>query len=514
MIAPRATLDKASLWNLLHYSPHRAQQLIHDAGPHDYAGRARFRYVCTGVRLGKTTAAANEIVAAALAPTPRPTEFWCAAPTHSLADRTWRAVVAAFNNHLPEHVVRVAEHDGECVVRNLAGFESLILRRSTERPISLVGAGVDGLVIDEASGISDEAWENGLSTRILDKLGWVLAISSPRGCRGWWYRGLTKALKGDDPQFWGIKLPTWASPLISKAELRKIRDRVEPWVWQQEYCGEPVAADGKVFDPAAIEQCSTGRFSDPIPGESYLAGLDIGGTGNDRTVLVIARAGDEGSCEVVRVYAWSRLPFEAMGLRVRAVLRKFNDAPVRVDETGIGAPVLQQLCGLGIPASGVTFTAASKNAMVRNLSVLMQRGRIVLPMAEACPLLHDELGAFEYLDSDSGSLGGLRRMGAPSGHDDHVAGLLLASSWFRGGAITGARLSVRGAEVDLGADVAEERETGEEAEPEAPNPFQPRGDAVPDDDELTPRPLVRRSRLDLGHRFGGFGGGLGFRGRG
>ena len=102
-------------------------------------------------------------------------------------------------------------------------------------------------------------------------------------------------------------------------------------------------------------------------------------------------------------------------------------------------------------------------------------------------------------------------MGAPSGHDDHVASLLLVSSWFRGGAITGARLSVRGAEVDLGADVAEERETGEEAE--APNPYQPRGAAVPDDDELTPRPVVRRSRLDLGHRFGG-GFGLGFRGRG
>ncbi len=513
MIAPRATLDKAALFELLQYRPHKAQQLVHDAGPHDFPGRARFRYVCTGVRLGKTTAAANEIVAAALAPTPRQTEFWCAAPTHSLADRTWRAVVAAFNNHLPEHVVRVAEHDGELLIRNLAGFESLILRRSTERPISLVGAGVDGMVIDEASGIGDEAWENGLATRLLDKLGWVLAISSPRGCRGWWYRGLCKALKGDDPQLWGVKLPTWASPLISRDELRKIRERSEPWVWAQEYCGEPVAADGKVFDPAAIAECATGRFADPIPGESYLAGLDIAGTGNDRTVLVIARAGDEGLCEVVKVYAWSRLSFEDMGWRVRAVLRRYNDASVRVDETGLGAPVLQQLCGLGIPASGVTFTAASKNAMVRNLAVMIERARILLPMPEAAPLLHDELAAFEYLDSDSGSLGGLRRMGAPSGHDDHVAALLLASSWFRGGAISGARLSVRGAEVDLGADRDDDDEGDGEREDEKPNPLI-RGDAVPDDDELRPKPLVSRSRLDLGHRFGGGSFGLGIRRRG
>lgn len=306
-------------------------------------------------------------------------------------------------------------------------------------------------------------------------------------------------------------MPTWSNPMISRAELRKIRDRVPEWVFRQEYCGEPVAADGKVFDPEAIARCATGRFREPIAGESYLGGLDIAGTGNDRTVLVIARAGDEGLCEIVRVYAWSKLPFETTIARVRSILRKWNEAPVRVDETGLGSAVLQQMVAAGIPASGFVFTAASKNALVRNCAVLLERGRIVLPMAEACPLLHSELSDFEYLDSDSGSLGGHRRMGAPSGtHDDHVAGLLLASSWFRGGAVSGARLSVRGQDLSVpGGDEDDvEPEESDEVEREDNENDLVRGDARPDPGELR-RVAPRQTRL--AHRFGGGSFGLGIR---
>ena len=294
-------------------------------------------------------------------------------------------------------------------------------------------------------------------------------------------------------------LPTHSNPRVSREELRKLRGSMESWRFKQEYLGEPVAADGKVFAPESIDACSTGRFLEPVPGESYVAGLDIAGTGGDRTVLVVARQADEGLCEVVRVWAWSRLPFELMTVRVRSILRKWNGAFVRVDETGLGSPVLQQLTGAGVPASGVTFTAASKNAMVRNLAVMLERGRIVLPMAEACPMLDDELRAFEYLDSDSGSLGGYRKMAAPGGQrDDHVAGLLLASSWFRGGSL-GGRLYLRG--QDLSDDDDEPTEDGEvDIEAEAESGLKLRGEAAPD--VQAPRGLpTRRPRFhnfDLG----------------
>lgn len=492
-LAPRATINKAEVFATCKYVPTPPQEIVHAAGPHD-SGGARFRWISAGVRTGKTTAAAMELVAAVLAPTPRATEWWCAAPTHSLADRCFKAVCQAFTQHLPEHVIRLAEHEGSLLVRNLASHEALILRRSTERPISLVGAGVDGMVIDEASGISDDSYESGLSTRILDRMGWVLGISSPRGTSGFFAKGLARGLKGGDPDIFGVILPTHSNPRISKGELRKLRASMEEWRFRQEYLGEPVAADGKVFAPESIDACSTGRFLEPVPGESYVAGLDIAGTGADRTVLVVARQANEGLCEVARVWAWSKLPFELMTVRVRSILRKWNDAYVRVDETGLGSPVLQQLTGAGVPASGVTFTASSKNAMVRNLAVMLERERIILPMAEACPMLDDELRAFEYLDSDTGSLGGHRKMAAPGGQrDDHVAGLLLASSWFVGGSL-GGRLYIKGR--DMCAD-DDEPDDDQDEDQDQDDGLKLRGEARVDAELRRPPPAPGRRLHDF-----------------
>lgn len=73
--------------------------------------------------------------------------------------------------------------------------------------------------------------------------------------------------------------------------------------------------------------------------------------------------------------------------------------------------------------------------MVRNLAVLLERGRIALPARELCPDMHDQLHKFAYLDgSDCPGVNGLRRMGAPKGeHDDYVASLMLLGMFFRGG---------------------------------------------------------------------------------
>ncbi len=442
----RATVNKAALFAKAGYEPHPGQQAIHDAGPHD-AGGFRYRTVSCGVRFGKTHAAAWEMAAAALAPNTHEFEGWCVAPLHSLADRSFRMVASIFQNHFPEHIVSFKETDGELVIINLAGVKARILRRTTERgKVALTGASVDAMVIDEASAVPDDIWESALSTRLLDRLGWVLAISSPRGTTGWWAQMLRAGLRGDDPQVWAVKLPTWVNPRVSREEIRKIRARLPEHIFQQEYGGELVAAAGSVFDQAAIEACArVTAWEDPVPGEIYVAGLDIA-MSTDFTVLTVGRQLDNGNCRVAYAKAWRRLPWEGQVRQVGRILRHYGEAQVRVDETGLGKPVVESMRSSQLFDGGVrgeVFTAQSKNAMARNLQVMLERKRVLLPVRELCPDMHDQLEKFAYLD-DGPSVGSLRKMGAPKGeHDDYVASLMLLGMFFRGGGGAGMRFARR-----------------------------------------------------------------------
>lgn len=508
-LAPRATVNKAQVFAAMDYQPTKPQEIVHAAGPHEYPGGAKWRVISAGCRTGKTVAACGEVVCAALAPTPRPVLIWIASATHVLASALHDMVVRAFRTSFPEHIVRHSDIEGELIVRNLAGEEVTIVRKSCERPQSLVAFGLDMLVVDECALLSQEAWTN-LSTRLLDKDASVLLIGSPKGTGNVFARLLKRALRGDDPEWFGACIPTWSNPRIPRDEIRKARDSMTDIEFRENWGGEIVAHSGKAFDHDAIEACATGQFGKPRAGEIYVGGLDVAGAGGDRTVLTIARIGEEGRAEVVAVHAWTRLSFDLMVVRVRSILKKWNDAPVTVDQNGIGEPVLQQMVAAGIPAVGFTWTAASKAGFVKNAAVIIERHRVTLPHPSVCPTLFQELLDYEQLDTGGGAH---PRYGAPAGqHDDHVASLLLVLGAYFKGTGGAPRLFIKGTDVDTGAD-ENDVETTDDQEAEAPNPFQPRGDAVPDDDELTPRPVVRRSRFGLGHRFGGFGGGLGFRGR-
>ena len=498
LFPPRRVVDKFALFSACNYEPTPPQRIVHEAGPQD-AGGHRFRVISAGVRTGKTHSAAWELVAASIAPNDYETEWWCVAPLHSLAARCFDMVCAAYSQHFPEHVVSMKQHDGLLVVRNLAGHEARILRRSTERGlVALTGASVDGMVLDEASAIPDDIWESSLSTRLLDRLGWVLAISSPRGTGGWWARMLRVGLRGDDPDVFGITMPTWSNPRVSRKEILKIKRRMEAWRFDQEYGGKLVAHAGKVFVPEAVEQCATGRPRPPETGAVYVAGLDLA-IAHDFTVLMVAKRGEDGLAEVVHVDRFHRLPWAAQVSRIRSTLARYHDAAVRVDSTGLGNPVLAQLREADVPAEGVVLTAQKKTEIVRNLAVLLERGRIEIPMREWMPELHDELAAYEYLDRDGGDL---RKMGAPAGgHDDCVIALALCASYFRGGGFTGRSHFVGKPIHDIGTTVLRGSQPAPKVKTPEPDEdgvvwleddrpgVHTAGEAIGDDHEV-PRPVV------------------------
>ena len=59
--------------------------------------------------------------------------------------------------------------------------------KSADNLSSLLGEGLDWLIVDEAARLKSEVWQSHLSQRLVDKVGWALLASTPRGAN-WFYK--------------------------------------------------------------------------------------------------------------------------------------------------------------------------------------------------------------------------------------------------------------------------------------------------------------------------------------
>jgi len=170
------TLSKDALFEDLGYTPHPGQLEVHTS-------TASRRVVACGVRWGKSIAAAMEAVAAALEPKPR-SVGWICGPTYDLCDKIFREIVIVVAEHLRHRIVSLKENEKKLILRNMGGGLSEIRGKSADNPVSLLGEGLDWLIVDEAARLKPSIWEGHLTQRLLDKNGWALLISTPRG-KGW-----------------------------------------------------------------------------------------------------------------------------------------------------------------------------------------------------------------------------------------------------------------------------------------------------------------------------------------
>src|SRR6266850_978292 len=174
-MAPPKTLNKQALFRDLGYEPHHGQAEIH-------VSKASRRVVACGVRWGKSLCAAMEGLAAAMEPKERSMGL-LVAPTYDLTDKIYREMVIIVAQHLRHRIVSMKDNEKRLIIRNLAGGLSEIRGKSADNPVSLLGEGLDWVIVDEGARLKPTIWEGHLSQRLLDKNGWALLISTPRSSR-------------------------------------------------------------------------------------------------------------------------------------------------------------------------------------------------------------------------------------------------------------------------------------------------------------------------------------------
>ena len=225
-------------------------------------------------------------------------------------------------------------------------------------------------------------------------------------------------------------------------------------LFQTQYCLKTLPGLGRLFsgNDLAVLQGGHARGDGAVVGERYVAGLDVGGSGelsgtvaHDATVLTIGRVfslagvGDEPrlAVDVVRHYVWTGVRVQDMWSAALQLLRRvWRVERVVVDATGLGdaAGVYLQTALGESRVERLTFTQRSKSELGFGLLAAVRSGRCCVYAADGSEEYRTfwrevERARAEYLPS------GVMRfyVEESEGHDDYLVSLALCVRAMAGG---------------------------------------------------------------------------------
>jgi hypothetical protein len=272
------------------------------------------------------------------------------------------------------------------------------------------------VTIDEAAKVKnlEQCWNAGIRPTLTDFRGDADMYSTPKGHDFFW----RCYSRGEDPtdRDWACwTMPTAANPFIDPAEIEDAKRQLPDRVFQQEYMAEFLDDAGGVFRGVA-DAVDTGRSQNEpkAAGRSYSMGVDLARVQDFTVITVVDDLGRQVYFERFNKISWER--------QIAAVTSAANayNATIFIDSTGVGDPIFERLRQAQLKITGYQFTNASKEALIDNLAMKIERGDArFMDIAEQT----NELLAFTYEMTPSRNV----RMNAPEGmHDDCVISLALA----------------------------------------------------------------------------------------
>ena len=222
-----------------------------------------------GRRSGKSWSAAHEVLPWLLTPN---TRGWIVGPNYNLANKIAREVKRVVMTQLKLPIASKKEVSGDLYYMKLAGLNSELSVKSAENQDSLIGEGVDYLIIDEAALIPRNTFEMYLRPTLADRQGWALFTSTPRG-----FNYLHKLYEfGQSPEFpdWeSWKFPSTLSPYF-KDDVKELERTLTRETFLQEIMCEFQSYSGKVYPMDRFTQVTDTVKYDPS--KPVYCGLDFG----------------------------------------------------------------------------------------------------------------------------------------------------------------------------------------------------------------------------------------------
>lgn len=239
-------LSVDSLYQQLGYFPHGGQRKFHSSA-------ARFKVMDCGRRWGKSTSGPHDKVPLMLLK--KPVLGWIVAPTYDLGEKEFRVFWKILVEDLQVPIDRSKTFNSLRTkdFRITTAWGSSVEVRSAEHPESLVGEGLDFVIMAEAAKLKLSHWEKYIRPTLSDKRGSAVFVSTPEGYN--WFYDLYQRGQSTDKDFkdwWSYKSPTWENDVVfpggrDDPEMLEVAATLSPVVFAQEYGAEFTSFAGRIY---------------------------------------------------------------------------------------------------------------------------------------------------------------------------------------------------------------------------------------------------------------------------
>ena len=304
---------------------------------------------------------------------------------------------------------------------------SEIYFKSMQIPDNIRGNTIDYVFCDEASYYKKDAFESVviplMAARPKAK---CFLFSTPHG-KNFFYEYYMKGFT-NEPGFRSYKGKSSENPYRNQFIIDISKKSMPEAIFRQEFEAEFIDGNGSVFQN--INKITTiTKWSEPIPGEKYYVGIDIGIT-NDFLVMTVL----DSKANVVYCYRDTKKSVQYLLEQMRIIFNKYNPQNTLVETNGVGNGIFDFIKKLHKSVSPFVTTNESKQEIIEDLIFAIQEQALHIPTKELFPYITEEMDDFGFTYKPSS-----RRVfyGSISGHDDTVMSLGFAYHALKHGATKG-----------------------------------------------------------------------------
>lgn len=298
-------------------------------------------------------------------------------------------------------------------------LDSYLDFRSVDTPENIEGFAYDYAFLNEAGIIlkNEYLWYNAIQPMLLDYKAKCIIAGTPKG-QGLFHTLYQRGLDVNQENYASFKFSTFDNPYMPRAGIQEMISTMPQRVVSQEIYAEFLDDTGVVFrgvrEVATLDPNHTPEVDYT---HLYVIGCDIAKL-VDYTVISVY---DRTDNHQVFQMKFNNLEYPAIRGRIQHVSRKYNNALVYLDSTGVGEPTYDDLSRAGVPVEPIHLTNELKKQIIEKLSnwIELKHFRMIND-----PDTINELNSFTY---DISEKTGRVFYNAPVGfHDDIVIANALA----------------------------------------------------------------------------------------
>ena len=236
------------------YKPRPLQKEIHK-------NLTRFSVLVCHRRFGKTVLTVNELIKKCLqCKLPRP-RYYYIAPTYSMAKRIAWDYLKYYTSVLP----KMEYHETELRADLPNGGRIQLL--GCERPQTLKGLYMDGVVLDEVAQMPPKMWTEVIRPALSDRKGFMVAIGTPQGHNSF-FEVYNHGLQ--DENCYAQRFKASETKIGDEEELEEAKKMMPPEIYEAEYeCSFESSAIGSIYSQSLSKADKEGRIT-KVPYDSTI----------------------------------------------------------------------------------------------------------------------------------------------------------------------------------------------------------------------------------------------------